>query len=363
MTSTGHARTAAIAIGAATATVLGALLIGGSGEVSASPPPEPKVQDDFDSLGPEVRAAKLSDGRTAHYSDTGDKDGKPVLFIGGTGTSARASHMTDFFRTTREDLGLRLISVERNGFGDTAFDEELGTADFAKDALEVLDRLGVDDVSVVAISGGGPYAAELAERAPERISQLHLAAALPPYGTKPAYCSLSDDQLAAAVKDQIKDPRKWWAFPDDSPVKSIPGFADTAYEEGARTYNQRGQQADPAPQVHEQKLYCERPGPDLSKLDAPVYLYGGEKDTTVPPATLKTWQEALPDGAKVRSYADSGHDVQYRHWDQILVDLAGHGDRTVVCKGDHTRVLTAGDADRLVGKGKATLGSCAWNKK
>ncbi|MET8685860.1 alpha/beta hydrolase [Streptomyces sp. NPDC004732] len=363
MSSTGHARTAAFAIGAATCTVLGALLVGGSGEVSASPPPEPKVQDDFDSLGPEVRAAKLSDGRTAHYSDTGEKDGKPVLFIGGTGTSARASHMTDFFRTTREDLGLRLISVERNGFGDTAFDKNLGKGDFAKDALQVLDKLGVDDVSVVAISGGGPYAAELAAQAPERISQLHLAAALPPYGTKPEYCGLSDDALADAVRDQIKDPRKWWAFPDDSPVKSIPGFADTAYEEGARTYNQRGQQADPAPQVHEQKLYCGRPGPDLSKLDAPVYLYGGKKDTTVPPATLKAWQQELPDTAKVRTYADSGHDVQYRHWDQILVDLAGHGDRTVVCKGDKTRVLVAREADRLVAKGKATLGSCAWAKK
>ncbi|MEU8954606.1 alpha/beta hydrolase [Streptomyces sp. NPDC048518] len=363
MTSSGHARTAAIAIGAATATVLGALLIGGSGEVSASPPTEPKVQDAFDSLGPEVHAAKLSDGRTAHYSDTGNKNGKPVLFIGGTGTSARASHMTDFFRTTREDLGLRLISVERNGFGDTAYDKDLDKADYARDALQVLDKLGVDDVSVIAISGGGPYAAELAAAAPDRVSQLHLAAALPPYGTKPAYCGLSDDALAAAVKDQIKDPRKWWAFPDDSPVKSIPGFADTAYEEGARTYNQRGQQADPAPQVHEQKLYCGRPGPDLSELDAPVYLYGGKKDTTVPPATLKTWQEALPGRERVRTYADSGHDVQYRHWDQILVDLAGHGDRTVICKGDKTRVLVAREADRLVAKGKAQLGSCAWAKK
>ena len=93
------------------------------------------MQDAFDSLGPEVHAAKLSNGRTAHYSDTGNKNGKPVLFIGGTGTSARAAHMTDFFRTTREDLGLRLISVERNGFGDTAYDKKLGKADFADDAL------------------------------------------------------------------------------------------------------------------------------------------------------------------------------------------------------------------------------------
>ncbi|MGW7077709.1 alpha/beta fold hydrolase [Streptomyces sp. NPDC054866] len=356
----GPTRTAVIAIGAATVTLLGALTVYGSGEVSASPPAEPKVQDTFDSLGPDVHAAKLSNGRTAHYSDTGNKKGKPVLFIGGTGTSARAAHMTDFFRSTREDLGLRLISVERNGFGDTEFDKKLGKADFANDTLEVLDKLGVDDVSVIAISGGGPYAAELAGRAPERISALHLAAALPPYGAKPAYCSMSDDELAATVKDSIRDPRKWWAFPDDSPVKSIPGFADTAYEEGARTYNQRGQQADPAPQVHEQKLYCGRPGPDLKKLDAPVHLYGGKKDTTVPPATLKTWQEALPGKAKVRTYADSGHDVQYRHWDQILVDLAGHSDRTVICKGKHTRVLPADEADRLLAKDKATLGSCAW---
>jgi pimeloyl-ACP methyl ester carboxylesterase len=271
--------------------------------------------------------------------------------------------MTDFFRTTRADLGLRLISVERNGFGDTAYDPALGKADFARDALDVLDRLGVEKFRIVAISGGGPYAAELAARAPGRVSALHLAAALPPYGEKPAYCAMSDDALAAALEDSITDPRKWWAFPDDSPVKSIPGFADTAYEDGARTYNQRGQQADPAPQVHEQRLYCERPGPDLSKLTAPVYLYGGDKDTTVPPATLATWrQQFSADRVTVRTYADSAHDVQYRHWDQILVDLAGHGDRTVVCRGSRTRVLPADEAARLLAEKRATLGSCAWKK-
>ncbi|MFD3477990.1 alpha/beta fold hydrolase [Streptomyces sp. NPDC058695] len=349
-------------VGCAALALLGGMVLGGSGAVSASPPAEPKVQNTFDPLGPDVRAAKLPSGRTAHYTDSGPRDGVPVLYIGGTGTSARAVHMTDFFRTTRADLGLRLISVERNGFGDTAYDPALGKADFARDALDVLDRLGVEKFRIVAISGGGPYAAELAARAPGRVSALHLAAALPPYGEKPAYCSMSDDALAAALKESITDPRKWWAFPADSPVKSIPGFADTAYEDGARTYNQRGQQADPAPQVHEQRLYCERPGPDLSKLTAPVYLYGGDKDTTVPPATLATWRRQFsPDRVTVRTYADSAHDAQYRHWDQILVDLAGHGDRMVVCRGSHTRVLPVDEAARLFAKKRATLGSCAWN--
>ncbi|MFJ6695434.1 alpha/beta fold hydrolase [Streptomyces sp. NPDC091272] len=322
----------------------------------------PKIQDSFDSLGPEVKAAKLSTGRTAHYIDDGPRDGTPVLYIGGTGTSARAAHMTDFFRTTRENLNLRLISVERNGFGDTEFDKGLGKADFAKDALEVLDRLGVRKVRVIAISGGGPYAAELASLAPGRIDQLHLAAAAAPYGARPAYCALPDAELAKSLKESITDPRKWWAFADDSPVKSIPGFADTAFEEGARTYNQRGQQADPAPQVHEQKLYCLRPGPDLSRLKAPVFLYGGNKDTTVPPATLKTWQGALPGKPVVRTYDDTGHDVQYRHWDQILADLAGYGSRTVVCHKGDTELPPAREAAKLLKNGRATLGSCAWKR-
>ncbi|CAM5673203.1 hypothetical protein SALBM135S_05715 [Streptomyces alboniger] len=59
--------------------------------------------------------------------------------------------------------------------------------------------------------------------------------------------------------------------------------------------------------------------------------------------------------------------MQYRHWDQILVDMAGHDDRTVVCtgkaKGKHTRVLVDEEAERLLGKGRATLGSCAWATK
>ncbi|MFE5165923.1 alpha/beta fold hydrolase [Streptomyces sp. NPDC056697] len=356
------------------ATAVATVLLTSSGAVSATAtataPREPhatdvhrvRIQDDFDSLGPEVRGMKLDSGRTAHYIDDGPRDGKPVLYIGGTGTSARVAHMTDFLRSTRESLGLRLISVERNGFGDTEFDKSLGKADFAKDALQVLDRVGVRKVSVIAISGGGPYAAELASLAPDRVQSLHLAAALPPYGAKRPYCSMSDEELGKSLEKQIADPRVWWALPDDSPTKRIPGFADTAFEDGARTYNQRGQKADPAAQVHEQKLYCQRPGPDLSKLTAPVTIYSGKKDTTVPPSTIDTWKEHLPGDPAVRSYADSGHDVQYRHWDQILVDLAGHTDRTVICYRGHSSMPPARVADPLVEKGRATLGSCAWQK-
>ncbi|MET9861453.1 alpha/beta hydrolase [Streptomyces smyrnaeus] len=355
--------TAAVALALSVAAVAGGIgFTAGASQAEATKKPKPVVQDAFDPLGPPMHRLRHA-GRTVHYSDTGEKGGTPVLFLGGTGTTARASGMTEFLRTTRQKLGLRLVSVERNGFGDTEFDPDLGFADYTSDVRAVLDKLGIRKAPVVAISGGGPYAAHFAAAAPERVSSLHLAAALPPYGDKPSYCGKSDEELKAYFREQIRDPRKWWAFPEDSPVRRIPGFTDTAEEDGARSYYLRGQLGDPSAQVHEQKLYCRRPGPDLSHVKAPAYVYTGTKDTTVPPATQARWKDALPQKPVTRSYDDSGHDVQYRHWDQILLDMAGYADRTAVCTGQgakkRTRVLREDEAERALERG-ATQGSCAW---
>ncbi|MGW8375776.1 alpha/beta hydrolase [Streptomyces sp. ODS28] len=341
-----------------------AVLAGGAGAFGATAAvgekkPKPVVQNSFDSLGPPVHQVKR-DGRTVHYSDTGEKGARPVLFMGGTGTTARASGMTEYLRTTRQNLGVRLISVERNGFGGTEYDGKLGFHDYSDDVQAVLDRLGIKKAPVIAISGGGPYAAHLAADHPGRVSALHLAAALPPYGPNDAkFCGLPEKQQRKQVAGQITDPRKWWGFDKSSPVHKIPGFTENAEEDGARTYYLRGQKGDPAPQVHEQNLYCQRPGPDLKKFDKPVYVYTGKKDTTVPPATQALWNRAFAQRPTVRSYADTGHDVQYRHWDQVLLDVAGYADRAAVCVKGNTGVLPSEKAEELIKQG-ATAGSCAW---
>ena len=38
-----------------------------------------------------------------------------------------------------------------------------------------------------------------------------------------------------------------------------------------------------------------------------------------------------------RAYPGEGHDVQYRHWDQILLDAAGLGDATRAASGTTRR--------------------------
>lgn len=210
----------------------------------------------FDDLGVAVQTLKTADGRTVHFTDTGEPGFRPVLFMGGTGTSARAFEMTEFLKSMRKQLKLRFITVERNGFGDSPIRAGWGYADYVAEVRAVLDHLQVQRASGVAISGGGPYMAQVAAAMPERLISLHLLAAATQRPPEDAVCKLSADQLTAFMKSQVQNPKTWWGFPKDSPTHKIPGFADRAYDEGARAFYIRGQMGDPAPEVAEVMRYC-----------------------------------------------------------------------------------------------------------
>ena len=219
-------------------------------------------------------------GSPVRFIDEGEADWRPVVFFGGLGTDVNAFYDTEFARELREQLRLRVISVERNGFGMRGFDGTLGYADAVDDVLEVLSMLGVRRFAVVAISGGAPFAAALAARVPARVLSLHLAAAVAG--------PLVADVGTAAV------------------LYANPGLLAL----------------DPA-LAHEWRLLCSEPLPDLSYLEAPAYLYWGCSDDVVPFAHVCEWRRVLPSVAALRGYPGEGHDVHYRHWEQILHDVAG----------------------------------------
>ncbi|HLY48476.1 MAG TPA: alpha/beta hydrolase [Solirubrobacteraceae bacterium] len=276
-----------------------------------------------------------------------------MLFLGGFATSVRAFELTEFARTTRRRLHLRTISVERNGFGATPLDTTLGIDDAVEDMLTVLDLLGLDRVVVVAFSGGGPFAAAFAARVPERVISLHLAAAA-------AGSLIAESPGAAALAQQTAafaaDPAALWRFPDDSPVHQIPGFDRAAAAEGERALAPGGDGA--AAMAHEWRLLCRAPPPRLGHLRAPAYLYHGTRDTTVPPAHTQAWHATLGGPVTLRLYDGEAHDVQYRHWDQILVDAAGRGSQTLICA--QKAVLVSADEAEEAARGQATFGLCAW---
>lgn len=319
-----------------------------------------KLQDDFNYLGPTMQSMQSPSGRTLAYLDEGDPNWQAVVFVGGSGTSGRVFALLEFLRETRRNLKLRFISVERNGFGTTAFDDSLAYADYAEDVETVLEQLGVREFGLFAISGGGPYAAVIANRNAGSLTSVHMASALTWEDPSALQCIVPEQALTIYTKDPVA----WWGFTPESPVQRIPGFPDAAYDDAARTFNMGGQAGDPAALAHEFGLYCQVQAlPDLTGVTAPVYLYYGDADPLTPiDPHAGRWLAGFSNAEVVaRIYPGEGHEAQYRHLDQILVDIAGLGDKLVVCKrgANKTQLVKQAKAQKILDKG-GSLGLCAW---
>jgi DNA-binding CsgD family transcriptional regulator/pimeloyl-ACP methyl ester carboxylesterase len=101
-----------------------------------------------------------------YLADYGPKDGVPViLFHAGLGTRRIAPS----FQRLMANAGLRLIIIERPGFGGTDLRQEQGFEGSSLDTDFVMEKLGIER-AIIASNGGGNIAAlSFAERFPERV--------------------------------------------------------------------------------------------------------------------------------------------------------------------------------------------------
>ncbi|MNE89217.1 hypothetical protein D3C80_1866070 [compost metagenome] len=65
--------------------------------------------------------------------------------------------------------------------------------------------------------------------------------------------------------------------------------------------------------------------------------------------------------AATRLYPGEGHDVQYRHWGQILADLKYQGQRVLLCNRGRSELVDTRQAEKLLQRG-ASLDICAWQE-
>lgn len=314
--------------------------------------------DRFDSIGTPLQNLRTREGRTVHFTDTGERGWKSMLFIGGVGTSARAPELVAFLDTLRRRLKVRIIAVERNGLGDTAYDPAWTFADYTSEVRQVLGKLGIQRFALVAISGGGAYAGHIAAAMPERLTSWHMLAAIASAPVAGEVCGADQAQLEATLAPQVGAPRVWWDLPAGGVAAAVPGFADRAADEGARAFFIAGQHGDARGVAREYKRFCDAPAA-VAAFPAPAFFYYGEADKLVPPSQGEFWAGKVAGKVTFRRYPGEGHDVQYRHWDQLLLDVAGYGERTLVCERGRAR-LVAGLAGPRGLAAASTLGVCAW---
>jgi pimeloyl-ACP methyl ester carboxylesterase len=121
---------------------------------------------------------QLRDGRKIGYVQYGDKSGVPVLFFHGT-PGSRLVFLED--DETSKELGIRLISLDRPGFGLSTPKPNRSVLDWVNDVEEVADLLKLEKFSVIGVSGGGAYAAACAHQLPERVHTAALVSSTTPF--------------------------------------------------------------------------------------------------------------------------------------------------------------------------------------
>ena len=120
----------------------------------------------------------LKDGRKLGYAEYGMPHGFPIMLFHGTPGCRRWFREDDKVAFA---LGLRLIALDRPGFGLSDPKPGRTILDWPNDVAEAAEQLGLEKFSVLGISGGGVYAAACAYSIPHKLAAVALVSTIAPF--------------------------------------------------------------------------------------------------------------------------------------------------------------------------------------
>jgi 3-oxoadipate enol-lactonase len=258
-------------------------------------------------------------GDVALYYETAG-EGPPVLVIGGTGGDLRQAP-GPFWWPGAERFSLLAYDHRDQGRSVSRSGEQPTMADFAGDALALVDHLGWDRFSVVGISFGGMVAQVLALTAGARVERLVLAITSSggdgsrSYPLHELYALAHDERTARLV--ELLDTR---TATQPQLAEAISGFLTVDRSLAARE--------DPSPGLLRQ-LEARRhhdTSARLHELRMPTLVVAGRFDGIAPIAACERLAQAIP-GARLEVF-DGGHGVLLQDpaaWPSIADFLSASG--------------------------------------
>lgn len=278
----------------------------------------------------------LRDGRVLAYAEYGAPDGIPLLYFHGfpsCSTEAALAH-----RVAR-GLHVRIVAVDRPGFGRSTFLEDRRIGDWPADVVELADALGLDRVSVIGVSGGGPYALACAAAIPERLRAVGVVSGLgpahargairgmaplnrllfrlgrrAPWIVRAAYRTLSDvvlrdrGRLRLRLAPSLSEADRR-VFQRRDVLDTLLGSFRAAGQQGGRG-------------IAWELSRFNRPWDfEIERITLPVRLWHGQADRVVPWAMGRRVAHAVP-GCRARFFPDEGHfSLIVGHMEPILREL------------------------------------------
>ncbi|HYF46060.1 MAG TPA: alpha/beta hydrolase [Acidimicrobiales bacterium] len=114
------------------------------------------------------RTVRVAADRELGIAEYGPEDGKPILWFHGTPGAKR--QVPPAVRDCVDDLGVRVICVERPGTGQSTRHLYPEVRAFADDIAVLADELGLERFGLIGLSGGGPYVLAVAHELPDRVT-------------------------------------------------------------------------------------------------------------------------------------------------------------------------------------------------
>jgi len=274
----------------------------------------------------------LSDGRKLGYAEYGDPKGKPLFFFHGVPSSRFQANVLD---NVAKKLNVRIISLDRPGYGLSDFKKERKLLDWPDEVSEFADKLQIKRFAIVGVSGGGPYAAVCAYKIPQRLTNVGIVVGL-------AQTNIKGVLQGMAFLNKLAW-RSYHSFPFLMQVTSaihfshvrkiIPDIFSFLYlaktdrkqmskevkEDIKRNRTEAFRQGKKTTAL-DLKIYTNDWVFDLKDIKAKVFLWYGDKDKNVSVNMGKYYASQIPN-AKLTIYPNEGHFLIKRHAEEIIKTL------------------------------------------
>ena len=282
----------------------------------------------------------LADGRRLACDDVGDPAGHPVIYVHGTPDSRQARHPDD---EVASGLAVRLVAVDRPGFGHSSPDPGGTHGSFAADVAALADELGLDRFALLGWSAGALPALACAALLGERVTAVGVAAGLLPFAAyaEPGVLDDADDSrvmLADIGRELGPEATAAELAPYLVPVPITPELAREHVLEGTEPVRRAEIESVPgaldamaaalvdsvqhglAGITRDIELQILPPDFALAAVACPVHLWYGALDSTAPPS-FGHWYESHLSAATLEVLDGAGHCFPLPRWADLLAAL------------------------------------------
>lgn len=275
---------------------------------------------------------ELNDGRDLCYTVYGDPFGTPFFFFHGF-PGSRLDILLFNGDAIAKQKGVKLIAVDRPGYGDSEFQKERTLLDWPKDIAELADTLKIDKFSILGYSGGGPYALACAYQIPERLNKVCVISGMVPKSTTKAKngSSMFIPKMPPYLQNIILKGMKKMLV--DKPERLIQNMNKSLPEPDKKILENEtvkiafintwseSLKTDHKGAKHDAKIYKKDWGFDISKIKKEVYFYHGEEDLNILSVSAKHLANELQN-CNSEFYSKEGHiSLIYKYFDQIMTTL------------------------------------------